>query len=291
MSTSIGRDLVRSARRRLLRMHYESGVGHIGGNLSALDALLVVFHDHLRPQDRFILSKGHSAGALYIALWSVGRLQEAELASFHRDATRLAGHPPAGGLADVPFATGSLGHGFSLAAGTALGMRLQGSDARVICLTSDGEWQEGSTWEALIFACHHRLSNLTVLVDHNGLQGFGTTAAVASMVPLWERLRGFDVEVCVVDGHDCAEIGAALAKRGERLRIVVLRTVKGRGVSFMEHRMEWHYLPLTEPQYLAALAELEQEQQQVQLREQEQEREQVQARQQVQIREQEQVRA
>lgn len=259
MTTSIGCDLVRRARRRLLRMHYESGVGHIGGNLSALDALLVVFHEQLRPQDRFILSKGHSAGALYVALWSAGRLQESELATFHKDATRLAGHPPAGAIADIPFATGSLGHGFSLAAGTALGMRLQRSDARVICLTSDGEWQEGSTWEALIFACHHRLSNLTVLVDHNGLQGFGTTDAIASMAPLWERLSGFDADVRVVDGHDCAEISAALAERSERLRIVVLRTVKGRGVSFMENRVEWHYLPLTEPQYAVALAELGQE--------------------------------
>ena len=185
-------DQVLLARKRLLRMHFESSVGHIGGNLSSLDAMLVVFHEFLRPQDRFILSKGHSAGALYTALWSIGRLHDEDLKSFHQDDTLLAGHPPAAGIADILFATGSLGHGLSLAAGTALGLRLKGSDGRVVCLTSDGEWQEGSTWEALIFIAHHRLTNLTVLVDHNDLQGFGSTAEVASMSPLWQtpgRLR------------------------------------------------------------------------------------------------------
>src|SRR6266567_3864426 len=126
--------------------------------------MLVVFHEHLRQGDQFILSKGHAAGALYTALWSMGRLQEDDLKTFHRDGTLLAGHPPATGIADIAFATGSLGHGLSLAAGTALALNLKKSDARVACMTSDGEWQEGSTWEALIFACHHRLANLTVMV-------------------------------------------------------------------------------------------------------------------------------
>jgi transketolase len=245
------------ARKRLLRMHFESGVGHIGGNLSALDAMLVVFHEHLREGDSFILSKGHAAGALYTAMWSVGRLQEADLATFHRDGTLLAGHPPANGIADIAFATGSLGHGLSLAAGTALALRLKGSDARVVCMLSDGEWQEGSTWEALIFAIHQQLAQLTVLVDHNGLQGFGSTADVASMSPLWERLKGFDVEVSVVDGHDPDAIRAALRAGGDRLRIVMLETVKGHGVGFMENRMEWHYLPLSQAQFEQACRDLD----------------------------------
>ena len=238
-------------------MHYDAGVGHLGGNLSALDAMLLVFHECLREQDRFILSKGHSAGALYVALWSVGRLTDEALDTFHRDGTLLAGHPPCVGIPDIPFATGSLGHGLSLAAGTALGHRLQGSDARVVCLTSDGEWQEGSTWEALIFACHQKLANLTVLVDHNELQGFGSTTEVASMAPLWDKLAGFDAEIHVIDGHDPDALRAVLAGPAQaRPRIVVLRTVKGKGVSFMEGRMEWHYLPLSEPQFRAAVAEL-----------------------------------
>src|SRR3954463_7788039 len=117
---------VARARARLLRMHYESGVGHIGGNLSALDILLCLYHEVLTPDDAFVLAKGHAAGALYVTLWSAGRLDEAELASFHHDGTLLSGHPPPDGLDDLLFATGSLGHGLPLAAGLALGRKLQG---------------------------------------------------------------------------------------------------------------------------------------------------------------------
>ncbi len=243
------------ARKRLLQMHFDSGVGHIGGNLSALDAMLIVFHEYLSGEDKFVLSKGHSAGALYTTLWSLGRLQDHDLKQFHKDNTLLAGHPPADGIADIPFATGSLGHGLSLAAGTALAFKLKGNDRQVVCLTSDGEWQEGSTWEALIFACHHRLFNLTVMVDHNNLQGFGSTSDVASMSPLWNRLQGFDVDLQIIDGHDPDAIRTALEGERQRLRIIVMCTVKGHGVSFMENRMEWHYLPLTEEQYQKAIEE------------------------------------
>ena len=166
--------------------------------------MLIVLHEYVEPDDMFILSKGHSAGALYAALWSLGRLTDEDLAMFHRDGTLLAGHPPAFGIPEIPFATGSLGHGLSLAAGTALGFRFRNQATRVFCLTSDAEWQEGSTWEALIFATHHRLANLTVLIDHNDLQGFGTTEAIASMSPFWKKLEGFDVEFEVVNGHDPA---------------------------------------------------------------------------------------
>ena len=244
------------AKQRLLQMHFDSGVGHIGGNLSALDAMLVVFHDYLKPDDQFILSKGHSAGALYTALWSVGKLTDNDLKTFHKDNTLLAGHPPAAGIDGIPFATGSLGHGLSLAAGTALAFRLKGATSKVVCLMSDGEWQEGSTWEALIFASHHRLTNLTVLVDHNNLQGFGATADIASMSPLWERLSGFDVDLQVIDGHDVAAIEAALMVTADRLKIIVLKTIKGHGVSFMEHQMQWHYLPLSQAQFLQATREI-----------------------------------
>ncbi|WP_326541319.1 transketolase [Pseudorhodoferax sp.] len=244
------------ARRRLVKMHFESGVGHIGGNLSSLDAMLVVFHEFLSTSDKFILSKGHSAGALYIALWSMGRLEEHDLNLFHKDNTLLAGHPPAKGVPDISFATGSLGHGLSLAAGTALGFKLKNSNGRVVCLTSDGEWQEGATWEALIFSCHHRLSNLTILVDHNNLQGFGSTDEIASMSPLWEKLKGFDVEIQVLDGHDAQAIRTALNQQRQRVTIIALRTIKGKGVSFLENRMDSHYLPLTLDQFQKATAEL-----------------------------------
>lgn len=249
MQPRVDDEQVARARWRLLQMHVESGVGHIGGNLSCLEALLVVFHEFLQSDDRFILSKGHSAGALYITLWSLGRIRDEDLRTFHKDATLLPGHPPCSGMADIPFATGSLGHGLSLAAGTALGERMQGRQTQVVCLTSDGEWQEGSTWEALIFACHQRLDNLTVLVDHNGLQGFGSTDEVASMSPLWEKLQGFALDLVVIDGHDLAALRSALASpRVGRPRLVVMKTIKGHGVPFMENRMEWHYLPLSADQ-------------------------------------------
>ena len=247
-----------SARRQLLKMHFSSGVGHIGGNLSALDALLIIFNEFLNcDKDKFILSKGHSAGALYIALWSIGRLDEEDLRSFHMDGTLLAGHPPAKGIEEIPFATGSLGHGLSLAAGTALGYKLKASDTQVVCLTSDGEWQEGSTWEALIFASHHKLNKLTILVDHNNLQGFGSTADVASMSPLWDRFKGFDIDLHVIDGHDLDAIRIALTDVQIRLKVIVLCTIKGRGISFMENRMDSHYLPLTEKQFRKAIDELD----------------------------------
>jgi transketolase len=247
---------VRVARQRLLKMHFESGVGHIGGNLSSLDAMMVVFHEYLREKDQFFLSKGHSAGALYTTLWSLGRLDDHDLESFHGDDTLLAGHPPAAGIPEIPFATGSLGHGLSLAAGTALAFRFKRSDARVVCLTSDGEWQEGSTWEGLIFASHHQLNNLTILVDHNSLQGFGSTTDIASMSPLWKRLQGFDVDLQVIDGHDVSAIRTALWTASGRLKVVILRTVKGHGVSFMQNQMKWHYLPLTAELYDKAIIEI-----------------------------------
>lgn len=249
-------ETVTAARKRLLQMHFESGVGHIGGNLSALDAMLVVFHEFLGERDHFVLSKGHSAGALYIALWSKGELEQDDLATFHQDNTLLAGHPPAHGIAGISFATGSLGHGLSLSAGTALALRLKRQDGRIYCFMSDGEWQEGSTWEALILICHQRLENLTILVDHNSLQGFGRTQEVASMYPLWGKLQGFDIEVQVVDGHDLDAVRNALIHRSNRPQIIVLETTKGHGVSFMENQMAWHYLPLNPEQFQIAMREI-----------------------------------
>ncbi len=244
-------------RLRLLRMHYESGVGHIGGNLSALDVLLVLFQDVLGPDDQFVLSKGHAAGALYVALWSRGRLSEEDLTQFHKDGTRLSGHPPPTGIEDVLFATGSLGHGASLSAGLALAKKLSGQPGQIYCLTSDGEWNEGSSWEALIFAQHQRLDNLTVIVDLNGIQGFGTTREVADLEPLADKFRAFRVSTEEVDGHDPDAVRAVLDVAGVGPHVVVARTRKGCGVSFMEDRMEWHYLPLTAAQYRQAIAEVE----------------------------------
>ena len=247
-----------SARARLLQMHFESRVGHIGGNLSALDILLTVYHDCLTETDQFVLSKGHAAGALYVTLWSMGRLSDDDLKKFHGEGTRLSGHPPQQGISDILFATGSLGHGLGLAAGLALAKRYQNETGRIFCLTSDGEWNEGSSWESLIFCRQQQLANLVVIVDLNGLQGFGSTREVADLSPLAEKFRAFGVTTCEVDGHHCADLAAALQQTPSSGPLVIIaKTIKGFGVSFMENRLEWHYLPMSPEQFEVARREVE----------------------------------
>ena len=243
-------------KKRLLRMHYEAGVGHIGGNLSAVDAMLYLHHYVMSGDDQFVLSKGHAAGALYVTLWSRGILQESDLCSFHNDGTLLSGHPPAGCLEGIPVATGSLGHGLPMACGMALARKLNNQPGKIFCLCSDGEWQEGSNWEALIFARHHNLSNLVVLVDVNGLQGFGSTQAVASMNDLVKHMEAFGLRTRELDGHLGASLEQINTQSVEDRWCYLLQTVKGKGISFMENRLEWHYRPLDEASYRQALAEL-----------------------------------
>lgn len=250
-------NIIVCAKLRLLKMHYESKIGHIGGNLSILDALVFLNSQVLDESDSLVLSKGHSAGALYVALWATGRLAEERLLEFHQEGVKLAGHPVAGWHPNIIFSTGSLGHGVGLAAGRAYGKTLTGAAGRVFCITSDGEWEEGSNWEAVIFAAHHRLANLTVIIDANGLQGFGSTSGVASLEPLGEKFRSFGVSVQEIDGHNLDEMKAAVHAMSDMPKFIILRTVKGRGVSFMENRMEWHYLPLNADQYHQAVNEIE----------------------------------
>jgi transketolase len=237
-------------------MHYESGVGHIGGNLSSIDLLMTLYHEVLQPKDAFILSKGHAAGALYITLWSMGAITEDDLHRFHKDGTLLSGHPPARGIPEISFATGSLGHGLSLASGLALARKLKREPGRVFCLTSDGEWNEGSNWEALIFLAHHRL-DVTLVVDLNGLQGFGATCDVATLQPLSAKFREFGVRVVEADGHDPGSLADILREHTGGPTAVIARTKKGCGVSFMEDHFEWHYLPMNADQYRQAIREME----------------------------------
>jgi transketolase len=253
------RELLLRARQRLLQMHFESGVGHIGGNLSCIDILMTLYHDVLHADDAFVLSKGHAAGALYVTLWSVGAVSEDDLRSFHKDGTRLSGHPPLRGIPEILFATGSLGHGLSLSCGLALARKLKQEPGHVFCLMSDGEWNEGSNWEALIFLKHHRLDNLTLIVDLNQLQGMGPTRDIADLGPLAGKFRAFGLPTVEVDGHDCASLEAALRRRESEPVAVVANTTKGNGVSFMENRFEWHYLPILEEQYRQAILELSKE--------------------------------
>lgn len=237
-------------------MHFEAKVGHIGGNLSSLDAMMVLHHRIIKSDDLFILSKGHAVGALYITQWSMGYLGDEDLDTFHKDNTKLAGHPIANSFKGCRFSTGSLGHGLGLATGVALARRFRREEGTIFCLTSDGEWQEGSTWESLNFLVSRGLSNLTVLVDSNKLQGFGEIKEVMPLVSLAERLSAYNIDLMQCNGHDLDDIEQALLKKSERPKVIILDTVKGKGVSFMENKMEWHYLPLTENQYQQAIEEL-----------------------------------
>ena len=248
---------LRRAKLRLLRLHHDAGCGHLGGNFSCLDAVLLLHHEFLRPQDRFLLSKGHSAGALYVALWSTGQLSEAALTTFTRDGTQLPAHPSGNGIPGLSFSTGSLGHGPSLAAGLALGARLRQEDQHIYGLCSDGEWQEGSCWEALSFAVHQKLDNLTLLIDQNGWQGFGRTVDVISCADLTPRLQAFGASVQTLDGHDATALRQALASPAVNgPRVLVLNTRKGHGLDF-EDALESHYLPLSTVAFEAARARLE----------------------------------
>ena len=235
-------------------LHFQANSGHLGGNFSCIDALVTLHHAVLRPEDAFVLSKGHAAGALYVTLWSLGRIGEEELVTFTRDDSRLAGHPSASALNEVLFSTGSLGHGPALSCGLALAARHKNVARRVFCLCSDGEWQEGSCWESLIFAVHQKLDNLVIMIDQNGWQGYGRTGDVVSYDDLTSRLAAFGACVVSVDGHDPEAIRQSLATSHPGVPLVVLlNTVKGQGLPCAD-TLASHYLPLTQEEYAAAHA-------------------------------------
>jgi transketolase len=251
-------------RRIVIEQSYRAQVGHIGSCLSVADILATVYGDLLRAaapgapdRDRFVLSKGHAALALYAALRLRDWLTDADLATFCADGTLLGVHPQQQ-LAGVDFATGSLGMGLSFAAGAALAARLQQSQRRCYALLSDAECNTGSLWETVMFAAHHRLDNLTAFVDVNGQQALGYTAEVLSTAPLMDRFASFNWDARELDGHDrAAMLAAAGAPRDGRPRVLLCGTVFGKGVSFMQGKIEWHYLPMSDEQYRMALAELE----------------------------------
>jgi transketolase len=206
-----------------------------------------------------ILSKGHAAGALYTTLSLSERLTEAKLDSFYKNGTLLAAHPPCCNVIKaIPFGTGSLGHGLSLACGLAFSQRFTGKKFQVYSILSDGDCNEGSTWEAVLFAAHHKLSNLTVIVDLNGIQGIGYTKDVLNLEPIADKWRAFGFAVSVAeDGNDFTslELAHGQVRDSTGPRCIIARTVKGHGVSFMQDKVEWHYLPMKDEHYTQALAE------------------------------------
>jgi transketolase len=246
-------------RRTFLRMHFEARAGHIGTGLSDIDIIAYIHRCWLKAGDRFILSKGHGASSLYATLHHFGILPDADLATYYRDGTLLPAHPAPRALDTIPATTGSLGHGLPIGAGIAYANKhVLAQAGRIACLLSDGECNEGSVWEAALFASHHALDNLTAVIDANGLQAFGRTEEVLKLEPLVEKWEAFGFRVSEVDGHDFGALHAAFETPGDgRPHCIVARTVKGKGVTLMENKLEWHYLPMSEEQYRAALADLD----------------------------------
>nr|AGS49847.1 transketolase, N-terminal section [uncultured bacterium esnapd17] len=251
-------ELAYTIRRDVLRMAAGPNGAHVGGSLSCADILAVLFTDVLRrDRDAFVLSKGHAAPALYAVLAEQGLLEHDELAGYASPGSRLFGHPH-NHVPGIEFNTGSLGHGLGLGTGLALSAQLTGCDSRTYVLLGDGELQEGSVWEAFMFAAHRRLTGLTAVIDRNGLQITGPTDGCVSLEPLTDRLAAFGWQVRPVDGHDHAALRAALAPPdGDRPVAVVAATTKGKGVGFLEGKTASHYATFDNRLLSRALAQLD----------------------------------
>jgi transketolase len=253
-------------RRIILDQSMRAHVGHIGSALSIADIVATLYAGGLRvltpddpDRDRFVLSKGHAVLAVYAALHLKGWLSEQELDSYCCDGSLLGVHPEHE-LRGVDFSAGSLGQGLSIGAGAALAARLQGSARSVFVLLSDAECNEGSVWEAILFAAHHRLANLIAIVDLNGQQALGYTDQILRISPMADRWRAFGWDAREVDGHNGAELHHAiqcLDTESGPPHVLVANTVFGKGVSFMERQIKWHYLPLSPEQYERAIVDLE----------------------------------
>jgi transketolase len=262
-----GERLAYEIRRVVVDESMRAGVGHIGSALSIADLLAALYSGVLQidepaapERDRFVLSKGHAALGLYAALAATGRIDRALLSTYCGDGSMLGAHPEHV-LPGIDFSTGSLGQGLSIAAGAALAAQRQRSTRRAFALLSDAEQNEGSIWEAAMFAAHHGLANLIALVDMNGQQALGYTRDVMNPgPPARDRWAAFGWDVHEVDGHDVDGIAGLIERLDVRSgppHVLLAETVFGRGVSFMESRIEWHYLPLEEESHGRAVAELE----------------------------------
>lgn len=258
-----------SLRRDIIKMTCAAGSGHPGGSLSIVDILTVLFFREMRinpempgapDRDRFVLSKGHAAPALYAALAARGYFRRQLLETLRRLGSPLQGHPDMRKLPGVEISTGSLGQGLSAANGMALAARLSKSRSRVYVLLGDGEIQEGQVWEAAMTAAHYRLDNLVAFVDNNGLQIDGPTSQVKGVEPIADKWRAFGWHVLEVDGHDLEAIAAALDEARDvegKPVMIVAHTLKGKGVCFMEGQVDWHGSAPSPEQREQALEELE----------------------------------
>lgn len=256
-------------RRTALQMIYQAGQGHPGGDLSAADILAALYFDVLRhdpvfpadpARDRFVMSKGHCTGALYATLAAAGYFAEAELSTYLNPESRLNGHPNRIYVPGVETNTGPLGHGLPVAVGIAVAGQIDGASYRVYVLTGDGELQEGSMWEAAMFAGHRKLDKLTVIIDRNRLQQGAGTEDTNALEPLADKWRAFGWDVEEVDGHDHAALLSVIAPVPEgraRPLAIIAHTVKGKGVSYMSGQVKWHHGVPSKDQFAQAMRELE----------------------------------
>ena len=261
-------ELARRMRVQALRMVHRAKASHVGSALSIADIVAVLYGAVLRvrPQqpnwagrDRFLLSKGHACVAVYAALAECGFFETAELERYGQDHSRLMNHI-SHQVPGVEFSTGSLGHGLPFGTGKALAAKRLGADWRTVVLLSDGELGEGSNWEAMLFAAHHQLDKLVAIIDYNKLQSLTTVEKTLRIEPLGDKLRAFGWAVRDVDGHDHAALADALTRapwQPGQPSVLVAHTTKGKGVSFMENSVDWHYRSPTADQLAQALAELQ----------------------------------
>lgn len=257
----------RRIREHALRMVHSANASHIGTGLSMADILAVLYAGVARvdpknprapDRDRVILSKGHGAAAFYASLAEAGFFEPSRLDTFCQNDSPFAGHA-SHHVPGVDFSTGSLGHGLSLGCGVALGFKRDGKPGRAFVILSDGECDEGSIWEAVLFAPHHGLDNLVAVVDYNKIQSFGSVKEVLDLEPFADKWAAFRWQVQVVDGHDHAALGrafAAIPATPGRPSVIIANTVKGKGVSFMENELLWHYRSPNKEQLAAAVEEV-----------------------------------
>jgi transketolase len=260
--------IAKGIRKKILKMIFDSRSSHIGSAFSCVDILTVLYFKILKidpknpsieSRDRFILSKGHAASALYATLAQRGFFPDKVLDTYCLDGGMLPGHATKGYVPGVEISTGSLGHGLSVGAGMALAGKADKKKYRVFVLISDGECDEGTVWEAALFAHHHKLDNLIGIIDYNKLQAFGKTKDVLDLEPLKEKWTSFGWQVKEIDGHNFNQIEKVLSKtpfKKNKPSIVIAHTIKGKGISFMESKLEWHYKSPSEKEYISALKEL-----------------------------------
>jgi len=259
----------RELRTKILKMLCEAGSGHSGGSLSSIDILTVLYnkvmkHDPKNPKDpgrdRFVLSKGHVCPALYAVLADCGYFDESHLMTLRKYGSILQGHPYMHKTPGLDVSSGSLGQGLSVAVGMALGARMDKGGQRVYCLMGDGEQQEGQIWEAAMAGSHHKLDNLCAIVDQNRLQIDGFVKDVMNIEPLADKWASFNWNVIRCDGHDVASIEKAFSEAAAckgKPSVIIADTVKGKGVSFMENKCNWHGVAPNKEQLATAMGELE----------------------------------